>query len=81
VIGIIVCCRRYFLILAMLIKFNDPDAPVMYRHRRLSRNGLDVYVLKFRTMSVAYSQLARAGHIRPLRMLSSDGTRGSHRRV
>jgi exopolysaccharide biosynthesis polyprenyl glycosylphosphotransferase len=45
-----------FLILAILIKLREPDAPVIYRHRRLSRNGLDVYVLKFRTMSWRYSQ-------------------------
>jgi exopolysaccharide biosynthesis polyprenyl glycosylphosphotransferase len=41
-------------VLALLIKFKDPAGPVIYRHRRLSRNGKDVYVLKFRTMPWKY---------------------------
>jgi exopolysaccharide biosynthesis polyprenyl glycosylphosphotransferase len=42
--------------LAVMIKLREPDAPVIFKHRRLSRNGRDVYVLKFRTMSWRYSQ-------------------------
>jgi exopolysaccharide biosynthesis polyprenyl glycosylphosphotransferase len=42
--------------LGVLIKLLEPDAPVIFRHRRLSRNGKSVYVLKFRTMSWRYSQ-------------------------
>jgi exopolysaccharide biosynthesis polyprenyl glycosylphosphotransferase len=44
-----------FVVLALLVKMDDPSGPVIYRHRRLSRNGKEVYVLKFRTMLWKYS--------------------------
>jgi exopolysaccharide biosynthesis polyprenyl glycosylphosphotransferase len=40
---------------AILIKLNDSTGPILYRHRRLSRNGKEVFVLKFRTMLWEYS--------------------------
>jgi exopolysaccharide biosynthesis polyprenyl glycosylphosphotransferase len=43
------------LILALAVKLSDPSAPVLYRHRRLSRNGKAVYVLKFRSMEWEFS--------------------------
>jgi exopolysaccharide production protein ExoY len=54
VIGIIVL-SPLLLIMALLTKINDPAGPVLYRHRRLSRNGREVFVLKFRTMLWKYS--------------------------
>src|SRR6202042_439612 len=40
-----------FLILtALFVKILDPAGPILYRPRRLSRNGKEVFVLKFRTM-------------------------------
>jgi len=39
---------------AILVKLKDPNGPILYRHRRLSRNGVEVYVLKFRTMAWRY---------------------------
>jgi len=39
---------------ALAVKVADPTGPMLYRHHRLSRNGRDVYVLKFRTMLWRY---------------------------
>ena len=41
--------------LALILKLNDPAGPVLYGHRRLSRAGREVYVMKFRSMKWAYS--------------------------
>ncbi len=38
-----------FAVIAVLIKIKDPG-PVFYRHRRLSRNGKELYMYKFRSM-------------------------------
>jgi exopolysaccharide biosynthesis polyprenyl glycosylphosphotransferase len=42
-----------FLVIATLIKSTDPG-PVFYRHKRLSREGHEVYVFKFRSMILKY---------------------------
>jgi exopolysaccharide biosynthesis polyprenyl glycosylphosphotransferase len=42
------------LVVALAIKLKDPAGPVLFRHRRLSRNGNEVFVLKFRTMAWRY---------------------------
>ncbi len=42
------------LLLAITVKLRDPEGPILYRHRRLSRNGNTVYVMKFRTMLWRY---------------------------
>ena len=42
------------LIIALAIKLTDPG-PVLYRHRRLTRTGRPIRILKFRTMAVRYS--------------------------
>lgn len=46
----IVVLAPVFLIIALIIKLKEPSDPFLYRHRRLSRNGEVVFVLKFRTM-------------------------------
>jgi exopolysaccharide biosynthesis polyprenyl glycosylphosphotransferase len=43
-----------FLVLILLVKVKEPDGPVFYKHRRLSRNGEEVQVLKFRSMMWKY---------------------------
>ena len=43
------------LVVALGVKLNDPDGPVLYGHRRLSRAGSVVYVMKFRSLKWAYS--------------------------
>jgi exopolysaccharide biosynthesis polyprenyl glycosylphosphotransferase len=50
----IVVLSPVLLAVALLVKLKEPDGPVIFRHRRLSRNGRDVYVLKFRTMIWKY---------------------------
>ncbi len=42
-----------FLVVSLLIKLKDPG-PVFYRHRRLSRAGHELWLMKFRTMKWAY---------------------------
>lgn len=39
---------------AFIIKLKDPTGPILFRHRRLSRNGNAVYIYKFRTMIWKY---------------------------
>lgn len=43
-----------FLAIMLLVKVKEPDGPIFYRHKRLSRNGEEVQVLKFRTMRWKY---------------------------
>lgn len=50
----IVVLSPVFLAVALLVKLRDPTGPVLYRHYRLSRNGVPVYVVKFRTMLWRY---------------------------
>jgi exopolysaccharide biosynthesis polyprenyl glycosylphosphotransferase len=50
----IILTSPILLIVAVLVKVKDPNGPILYRHRRLSRNGVEVYVLKFRTMAWKY---------------------------
>lgn len=54
VVGIILL-SPILLIVAILCKIKDPSGPILFRHRRLSRNGKEVFVLKFRTMIWKYS--------------------------
>jgi exopolysaccharide biosynthesis polyprenyl glycosylphosphotransferase len=51
----IVLLSPILLLTALLVKIDDPSGPIVYRHRRLSRNGKEVYVYKFRTMMWKYS--------------------------
>jgi undecaprenyl-phosphate galactose phosphotransferase len=44
-----------FLLVALLVKASDPAGPVLYRQNRVGRGGRTVGVLKFRSMSWAYS--------------------------
>jgi exopolysaccharide biosynthesis polyprenyl glycosylphosphotransferase len=43
-----------FLLIAVAIKVADPG-PIFFRHRRLSKAGVDVYVYKFRSMKQIFS--------------------------
>lgn len=57
ILGSLVCIvilSPILLIVSVLVKLKDPAGPVFYRHRRLSRNGREVFVLKFRTMVWRY---------------------------
>jgi len=49
-LGIIIL-SPVLLLVSVAEKIADPKGPVLYRHRRLSRNGRELYVLKFRSMA------------------------------
>ncbi|HEY6736310.1 MAG TPA: sugar transferase [Candidatus Saccharimonadia bacterium] len=53
-LGAIVVFSPILLTVALLLKIKDPAGPVIFRHRRLSRNGNEVYIYKFRTMMWKY---------------------------
>jgi len=58
VIGATLCIillSPVLLVIAVAEKVSDPAGPVMYRHRRLSRNGRELFVLKFRSMAWKWS--------------------------
>lgn len=42
------------IVLAIIIKLTDPG-PVLYRHKRVGRGRKTIYVVKFRSMKVEYS--------------------------
>jgi exopolysaccharide biosynthesis polyprenyl glycosylphosphotransferase len=42
------------LLVALLVKVKDPSGPLIFKHRRLSRNGNEVFIYKFRTMIWKY---------------------------
>ncbi|HSX41392.1 MAG TPA: sugar transferase [Candidatus Saccharimonadales bacterium] len=50
----------FFLVIAVIIRVTDPG-PVLFKHRRLSRVGKEIYVYKFRTMKVRFSKGEFAG--------------------
>lgn len=52
-IGLIIL-SPVFLVIALAIKIADPG-PIFFRHRRLSKEGADVYVYKFRSMKEVFS--------------------------
>jgi exopolysaccharide biosynthesis polyprenyl glycosylphosphotransferase len=51
----IIILSPLLLILAVAVKLSDPSAPALYRHRRLTRNGKEIYIYKFRSMLWKYS--------------------------
>lgn len=51
---LIIILSPLLLLLAILVKIKEPDGPILFRHKRLSRNGEDIYVIKFRTMLWRY---------------------------
>jgi len=53
VLGLVVL-SPLLLVIAVVEKIADPRGPILYHHRRLSRNGEELYVLKFRTMTWKY---------------------------
>lgn len=48
VIGLIVL-SPFFIIIALIIKL-DSKGPVIYKHKRIGKNGQEIYLYKFRTM-------------------------------
>lgn len=44
-----VLCLPFFVVIPVLIKLTSPG-PVFYRHRRLGRNGREMWIWKFRSM-------------------------------
>ncbi len=50
----IIILSPLFVAIAIAEKLADSSGPILYRHRRLSRNGKELYVLKFRTMAWKY---------------------------
>lgn len=47
-IGLIICLP-FFIIIAIAIKL-DSKGPVFFKHKRIGKNGKDLYIYKFRTM-------------------------------
>ena len=45
------------LLIALIVKFGEPKAPVFYREKRLTRYGKKRYMYKFRSHKMAYSGL------------------------
>ena len=48
IIGITICLP-FFIIIAIFIKL-DSKGPVFFKHKRIGKNGKDLYIYKFRTM-------------------------------
>lgn len=42
------------LVIALLIKFEDPDGPIIYKNERIGENGTKFFVYKFRYMQWKY---------------------------
>ncbi|MEI8103448.1 MAG: sugar transferase [Candidatus Moraniibacteriota bacterium] len=53
-LGAIVFLSPVMLVIAALIKLEDPDGPVIYKNERIGENGKVFFVYKFRYMKWAY---------------------------
>ncbi|MEA2193657.1 MAG: hypothetical protein QOG42_91 [Solirubrobacteraceae bacterium] len=49
-VGALVVLAPFLLVVAALVKFEQPDAPVLFRQRRAGRGGRPFRIMKFRTM-------------------------------
>lgn len=56
-IGLIVL-SPVFLIIAILIK-NESDGPVFFKHKRIGKNGKEIYIYKFRSMVTNAEELIK----------------------
>ncbi len=56
--ALLIIALPFMLVVALVIKLNEPQAKVIYRTSRLSRFGRTVKVLKFRTLKSAYSSMS-----------------------
>jgi lipopolysaccharide/colanic/teichoic acid biosynthesis glycosyltransferase len=54
----VILASPIMLILAIIIKLTDPDGPVFYASKRLSRYGKEVSIYKFRSMKNKYSGMS-----------------------
>lgn len=48
---VLVCLSWLFLIVAIAIKLDDPEGPVLFRQRRVTKDGREFAMYKFRSMS------------------------------
>lgn len=46
----LICMSWLFLIVAILIKIEDPKGPVFFKQIRVGKNGKEFYMFKFRSM-------------------------------
>ena len=72
-LALIVVLSPVLLVVAVLVKIKEPDGPILYRHKRLSRNGEGVFVIKFRTMMWKYSDGPDRPHKNAIETLKAMG--------
>ncbi len=61
---VLVCFCWLFLIVAVAIKLDDPEGPVLFRQRRVTKGGREFTMYKFRSMCVDAEE--RLGELRAL---------------
>lgn len=51
-VGVIVFFSWLYLIIALAVKIDDPKGPILFKQKRVTKNGREFYMYKFRSMCV-----------------------------
>jgi len=55
---LLILSSPFWLLIALAVKLSEPNGPVFYRAKRLTRFGTTIHIIKFRTMKQAFNNMS-----------------------